>query len=406
MNGFDDLQRLVHEVTGEAPDEPARFRSFLAVLRGVLSLPADAHVIGEPVELLGLEYSAHSRQGLMARCRRDGREYVVSVADLTLPSASPAARLLAAYRQWCGLEPMPQASAPRPPKAALEDVPEDRPVELVALVLKESAVRCRLLGSDRQITLRSTGLWKLVPGDIVTVQPRKRWTHARHPYMSGEVLGWRFAPQEIGLLPLRLEPRGVWDPGAEGGVGAAPRPPDPRPGCARVNPAPPVILEAEPRSVFEMEEAVPDGDEGAILEAIGACEARDFEHARQVLGDVLARELRCIAARWLLASIAFRVLPREALRYHESGVRIGDLSLPPDFRGVLPWSWPGNQPFLRCLHGYGLCLWRLKRFDEALPPLERLLGLDPADHQGVRAILDAVERRQPWEEVGQGRAGG
>jgi len=54
-------------------------------------------------------------------------------------------------------------------------------VELVVLVLKESAVRCRLLGSDRQITLRSTGLWELVPGDIITVQPRKRWTYARHP---------------------------------------------------------------------------------------------------------------------------------------------------------------------------------------------------------------------------------
>jgi hypothetical protein len=116
------------------------------------------------------------------------------------------------------------------------------------------------------------------------------------------------------------------------------------------------------------------------------------------------RDLRCIAARWLLASIAFRVLPMEALRYYESGVRIGDLSFPPDFHGVLPWSWPGNRPFLRCLHGYGLCLWRLKR-DEALPALERLLWLDPADHQRVRAILEAVERRQPWEEVGQGLAG-
>ncbi len=392
MNGRDDLPRLVEEVTGDAHDDRGRFRSFLAALQAVLRLPADAHVIGEPVELLSLEYSGHSRQGLMVRCRRDGREYVVSVADITLPSASPAARLLAAYRLWCGLEPVPQASTPRPPKAAPEDVPGDRPVELVVLVLKQSAVRCRLLGSDRQITLRSTGLWKLVPGDIVTVQPRRRWTHARHPYISGEVLGWRFAPQEIGLVPLRLEPKGVWDPGPGAGVGVEPwfRP----------------ILEAGPRPVFEMENAFPDGDDSPILEAIGACEAGDVEHARDLLDELLARDLRCIEARALLAAMAFSVLPREALRYHESGVRIGDLSFPPDFRGVLPWSWPGNQPFLRCLHGYGLCLWRLKRFDEALPALERLLRLDPADHQGVRAILDAVQRRQPWEEVGQGVAGG
>lgn len=372
MTGVGDLQRLVDEVTGEAPDEPGRFRSFLAALQAVLRLPADAHVLGEPVELLGLDYSGHSRQGLLARCRREGREYVVSVADITLPSASPAARLLAAYHLWCGLDPAPRASAPRPPKAAPEDVPEDQPVELVVLVLKQNAVRCRLLGSDRQITLRTTLPWELVPGDIITVEPRKRWTHARHPYMSGEVVAWRFAPQEIGLVPLRLESKASLDP----------------------------------KPVFEMEDGVPDGADSAILEAIGACEARDFEHARQVLDDLLARDLRCIAARWLLASISFRALPTEALRYHESGVRIGDLSLPPDFRGALPWSWPGNRPFLRCLHGYGLCLWRLKRFDEARPVLERLLGLDPADHQGVRATLGAVERRQPWEEVGQDLVGG
>jgi hypothetical protein len=134
-----------------------------------------------------------------------------------------------------------------------------------------------------------------------------------------------------------------------------------------------------------------------------------FEDLPRLVQEVTGEkpdELRCIAARWLLASIAFRVLPTEALRYHESGVRIGELSLPRDFRGVLPWSWPGNRPFLRCLLGYGLCLWRLKRFDEALPVLEPLLRLDPADHQDVRAIFDAVERGQPWEEVGQGLAGG
>jgi len=117
----------------------------------------------------------------------------------------------------------------------------------------------------------------------------------------------------------------------------------------------------------------------AILEAIGACEARDLEHAHHILTNLLTRDLR---------------------------VRVGDLSFPPDFRGMLPWRWPGNRPFLRCLHGYGLCLWRLKRLDEALVVLERLLGLDPDDHQGARAIVSAVERRQPWEAVGPELAGG
>jgi regulator of sirC expression with transglutaminase-like and TPR domain len=56
------------------------------------------------------------------------------------------------------------------------------------------------------------------------------------------------------------------------------------------------------------------------------------------------------------------------------------------------------------MHGYGLCLWRQKQFDEAWRAVERLLVLDPDDHQGVRAASGAVQRRQPWEEVDQGLA--
>jgi hypothetical protein len=369
MDARDAVQHLAHEITGQAQDEPGRFRAFLAALGAALSLPADGHVVGEPVEILGLDYSGHPRQGLTARCRRDEREYVVSLTDVTLPSTSPAARLVAAYHLWCGLEPVSQPPLPRPPKAVPEDVPGDRPVDLVVLALKQSAARCRLLGSDRQITLRSGDVWTLVPGDIVTVQPRKRWTHARHPYISGEVLGSRFAPGEIGLVPLRLEPRG-------GG----------------------------PPPVFEMEEAIPGGDGLAILEAIGAREAGDVEHAREILEKLLERDLRCIAAREMLGSFVFRAVPWEALRYYESGVRVGDLSFSADFHGALPWSMPGNRPFLRCLRGHGLCLWRQKQFDEARRVLERLLVLDPEDHQGVRAASGAVERRQAWEEGARGLA--
>lgn len=390
MDSSDNLRRLAHEVTAPGQDEPSRFRSFLAALNAVHRFPADAHVVGEPVEILGLDYSGHSRQGVTARCRREGRECVVAVTDIELPSASPAGRLLAAYRSWCGLAPVTDAPAPRPPKAAPQDVPEDRPVELVVLALKQSAARCRLLGSDRQITLRATRVWELIPGDVVTVQPRKRWTHARHPYLSGEVLGFRFDPRVVGLVPLRLEPRGVSGPSQAGETEPRSRRPP----------------EAGPPAAFEMEQAIPEGGDMAMLEAIGACEARDFEHAQDVLADLLMHDLRCIAARELLGSMAFPALPREALRYHESGVRVGDLSFPPDFHGVLPWPWPGNRPFLRCLHGYGLCLWRLKRVEEALVVLERLLSLDPDDHQGARRILDAVERRQAWEEVGPQLTGG
>ena len=81
--------------------------------------------------------------------------------------------------------------------------------------------------------------------------------------------------------------------------------------------------------------------------------------------------------------------PAEALRHYQVGARIGELSLDADFSGVLPWGIINNRPYLRCLHGYGLCLWQLGRLEEAAVVLERLLWLNPNDNQGLRDILAA-----------------
>ena len=52
------------------------------------------------------------------------------------------------------------------------DLDLTRSVELVALSVAERAAHCRLLGSDRRITLRASRLWEVVPGEIVPVKPR------------------------------------------------------------------------------------------------------------------------------------------------------------------------------------------------------------------------------------------
>jgi tetratricopeptide (TPR) repeat protein len=83
--------------------------------------------------------------------------------------------------------------------------------------------------------------------------------------------------------------------------------------------------------------------------------------------------------------------------HYEIGVRIGELSLPTAFDGVLAWSALYNRPFLRCLHGYGLCLWRLGRTDEAVSVFERMLALNPDDNQGVRICRHDVRAGLTWE---------
>jgi hypothetical protein len=46
--------------------------------------------------------------------------------------------------------------------------------------------------------------------------------------------------------------------------------------------------------------------------------------------------------------------------------------------------------------GFGLCLWRLRRFKEAEQVFDRLLWLNPPDNQGARFNIAKVRARQTW----------
>ncbi len=79
-----------------------------------------------------------------------------------------------------------------------------------------------------------------------------------------------------------------------------------------------------------------------------------------------------------------------ALKYFETGYRIGLLSLPDNFCGTLPWICLENRPFLRAAHGYGLALERKRRHLEAVDVYEQILALNPNDNQGIRCLLPSL----------------
>lgn len=120
--------------------------------------------------------------------------------------------------------------------------------------------------------------------------------------------------------------------------------------------------------------------------------------ARRILMALLEADLRCLDAHAHLGNLVFDHTAREALRHYEVGVRIGELSLAENFTGVLSWGLVDNRPFLRCMKGYGLCLWRLGRGDEAARVFDRMLWMNPADSQGIRFLLPAVRDGRRWEE--------
>jgi tetratricopeptide (TPR) repeat protein len=347
------------------------------------------------VSVLEIDYEGQPLRGLVAWCRDErGEEHEVALADVVFGEATAGALHVGAYRRWMGLEPL--AAAPpehRQHKAEPEDIEPGRPVELVVLGVKERAARCRLLGADRVLTLRARGLWELVPGQIIVVNPRKQWRYGGHPYLSGEILSARIDVPALELVPLKLADWGTWDP-AEHYWG---EPDEPR------EPWELEVFERGPRPEYEMEQVLPGAsddnwDTDPIIESNELKHSEQVAEARKLLHVTAAADLRCLDAHAHLGHLAFDHDPEEALLHYEIGVRIGQLSLGPDFDGVLPWGLIDNRPFLRCMHGYGLCLWRLGRIDEAAEVFRRILWMNPADNQGIRFLQLDLAAGRSWEE--------
>jgi hypothetical protein len=111
-----------------------------------------------------------------------------------------------------GLEPYPPIERHPGEKTAPASIDLSGKVELVVLSVAKKAARCRILGSNSTITLRAGRLWEAVPGEIATVRPRKQWNYARGTYLSGVIESTRIDATALGLVPLKLEDRRLWNP--------------------------------------------------------------------------------------------------------------------------------------------------------------------------------------------------
>jgi tetratricopeptide (TPR) repeat protein len=150
-----------------------------------------------------------------------------------------------------------------------------------------------------------------------------------------------------------------------------------------------------------------DWDSDPIQQAIELWNSGKKVQALRLLEAICQADLRCPDAHAHLGAFRFGRQPGKALLHNHMGAAIGELSLGLDFEGVLPWGCLGNRPFLRCLHGFGLCLWGLGFFKEAKEIFERMLWMNPSDNQGVRFVLPLeVRAKRVWEEFAAEEVGG
>jgi tetratricopeptide (TPR) repeat protein len=398
-----EIDHLLEDILVDAYGEDEQLWAFRQTFEDEVPLPVEGSVIGETVSIKKIEYDGNTQRGLRATCQKaDGKTYEVALADVEFPSGSKAAPYIMAYRQWLGV-PQPRKSRRveyrekiKQTKAGVGEIDLSKPLDLIVLgVKKQDSARCRLLGKDKELTLRSADVWDVVSGEIVTVLPRKHWSYAGHPYLSADITGIRFDLGSLNLQPLKLNDFGMWDPGQHyWGEDDAPELDWEK-----------AIKARGPRPEYEMDQILPgvspedlDIDTDPITEAVELKEAGEFAEAHQALNNLLIADLRCLDAHAHLGNLEFDRQPTTALRHYNIGRQIGEISLGPDFPGVLPWGLVDNRPYLRCLHGYGLCLWRLKRFDEAAAVFTRMLWLNPSDNQGVRFLLNEVHDGTAWEE--------
>jgi hypothetical protein len=290
-------------------------------------------------------------------------------------------------------------------RAALDGAGHDasatqEPVRVDAVVLKVNQVsaRVRILGEQGQVTFRSADVWgraPVVPGHLVTLVIERRWTWRGDAYASGKIENLRIDVARLGIEPLPLEGGELDD------VASCSEP------YRRPDPYAPLWkkLTATPRPSFEFDGiawgALPglDADENPTCDAAELADAGDREGARELLMETLGTDLRCIDAHAHLGNLVFDQSPQHAMVHYEIGIRIGELSLPAGFDGLLVWGRIYNRPFLRCLHGYALCRWRLGKLTEAQQVFERILSLNPNDNQGVRFCWEDVRNGRSWEEM-------
>ena len=277
-----------------------------------------------------------------------------------------------------------------------ESVPQE-PVRLDAAVLKvnQQSARVRVLGEVGEITFRSGDISEIVPGHLVTLAIEKRWTWRGDDYASGRIENPRIAVERLALEPLPLRDGGLED------LRTGYEPFRKRDPYARFWSK----LTAQPRPGLVMDPIAwgqfPGSGEGMnrTSHAADLAYAGRGGEAYDLLMEVLGTDLRCIDAHAYLGNLEFDRWPQRAIVHYEIGMRIGELWLPPGFDGVLLWGHIYNRPFLRCLHGYGLCQWRLGELRHAEQAFERVLSLNPNDNQGARFCWHDVRKGRSWEEA-------
>lgn len=94
------LRRLIEQALVDCYTEDEQHGAFLVMLDDHVACPFKARVVGEEVEVRGFDWDGSS-QGIVAICRRKGRQYRVTLTALEWSGRPPTGAIwFDAYRAW------------------------------------------------------------------------------------------------------------------------------------------------------------------------------------------------------------------------------------------------------------------------------------------------------------------
>ena len=143
----------------------------------------------------------------------------------------------------------------------------------------------------------------------------------------------------------------------------------------------------------------PEEHEFLTKQVYDACDEYDAGRltTRQLverLRDLIAKEPDLMAA---YAAVGEALLEegrdREACSALEKGFTRGEAALPVDFKGEIRWVCHRNRPFLRTAHVLSLCYRNAGERKKAIKTMEKILGWNPSDNQGIRWLIGSEYMR-------------
>ena len=94
------IRELIEEAIVDAYGDAEQEVGFLTMLQDNLPFPFKALVVGEEVEVTGVDQGVDEK-GIMAICKRKGKKYRVSITSLEFADRPPEeAEWIEAYKAW------------------------------------------------------------------------------------------------------------------------------------------------------------------------------------------------------------------------------------------------------------------------------------------------------------------